>query len=111
MRSARVLGWPRNSSNGIGAGEAPSIEEYIDRHPELADRIREVFPAMAMMEDVAVADASLAAGAGDRRPPGGAPGGDARRGWATSGSSARSAGAGWAWSTRPSRSRWAATSR
>ena len=29
-------------------------------------------------------------------------------GWATTGSSARSAGAGWGWSTRPSRSAWAA---
>jgi serine/threonine protein kinase len=33
-------------------GERPSLQEYIDRHPELADDIREVFPAMAEMEQV-----------------------------------------------------------
>ncbi len=41
-------------------GERPSLKEYIDRHPELADEIKEVFPAMAMMENVALADESLA---------------------------------------------------
>jgi serine/threonine protein kinase/Flp pilus assembly protein TadD len=33
-------------------GERPSLQEYIDRHPELADDIREFFPAMAEMEQV-----------------------------------------------------------
>src|SRR5262245_10476988 len=42
-------------------GERPSLREYIDRHPELASEIKEVFPAMAMMENIAVADESLAA--------------------------------------------------
>src|SRR6266853_1263118 len=32
------------------AGERPPLSEYIDRHPELADDIREFFPAMAEME-------------------------------------------------------------
>jgi eukaryotic-like serine/threonine-protein kinase len=41
-------------------GERPSLREYTDRHPDLAAEIRQVFPAMAMMERVAVADASLA---------------------------------------------------
>ena len=41
-------------------GERPSLKEYIDRHPTLADEIREVFPAMAMMENIALADGSLA---------------------------------------------------
>ena len=41
-------------------GERPPLREYIDRHPELAAEIREVFPAMAMMENIAVADESLA---------------------------------------------------
>ncbi len=27
-------------------GERPSLQEYIDRHPDLADDIREFFPAM-----------------------------------------------------------------
>ena len=35
-------------------GERPSLREYIDRHPELATEIREVFPAMALMENIAL---------------------------------------------------------
>jgi WD40 repeat protein/serine/threonine protein kinase len=31
-------------------GERPSLQEYIDRHPELAQDIREFFPAMVEME-------------------------------------------------------------
>ena len=31
------------------AGERPSLQEYIDRHPELADDIHELFPAMVEM--------------------------------------------------------------
>src|SRR5262245_50482233 len=34
------------------AGERPSLQEYIDRHPALADELRELFPAMAEMEQV-----------------------------------------------------------
>jgi WD40 repeat protein/serine/threonine protein kinase/tetratricopeptide (TPR) repeat protein len=34
------------------AGERPSLLEYIDRHPELADDIRDLFPAMVEMEQV-----------------------------------------------------------
>jgi Protein tyrosine and serine/threonine kinase len=41
-------------------GERPSLKEYIERQPSLADEIREVFPAMAMMENIALADESLA---------------------------------------------------
>src|SRR5262245_2495351 len=40
-------------------GERPPLQEYIDRRPDLAGEIREVFPAMAMMEKIAIADASL----------------------------------------------------
>src|SRR5262249_39360046 len=40
-------------------GERPSLKEYADRHPELAGEIREVLPAMAMMEHIALADESL----------------------------------------------------
>jgi hypothetical protein len=40
-------------------GERPSLREYIERHPELAAEIREVFPAMAMMEKIALNAASL----------------------------------------------------
>ena len=33
-------------------GERPAIAEYIERHPEWADEIREVFPALVMMEQL-----------------------------------------------------------
>jgi WD40 repeat protein len=33
-------------------GERPSLTEYTDKYPELADEIRELFPALVMMEDV-----------------------------------------------------------
>src|SRR5260370_760512 len=33
-------------------GERPSLQEYIDRHPRLADDIREYFPALVEMEQV-----------------------------------------------------------
>ena len=32
------------------AGEHPSVDEYATKHPELADRIRELFPAVMAME-------------------------------------------------------------
>jgi serine/threonine protein kinase/WD40 repeat protein len=54
-------------------GQRPPLREYIERHPDLAGEIREVFPAMAMMEHIALADESLEGDAtGDlpvRRPP------------------------------------------
>jgi tetratricopeptide (TPR) repeat protein/serine/threonine protein kinase len=31
-------------------GEQPTVDEYVSKHPELADRIRELFPAMMAME-------------------------------------------------------------
>ena len=43
-------------------GERPPLAEYIQKHPQLADEIREVFPAMAMMENIAIDDQSLAGG-------------------------------------------------
>src|SRR5215813_12810609 len=33
-------------------GERPSLQEYIDRHPDLADDIREYFPALVEVERV-----------------------------------------------------------
>jgi serine/threonine protein kinase/tetratricopeptide (TPR) repeat protein len=33
-------------------GERPALTEYTDRHPELAGQIRELFPALVMMEDI-----------------------------------------------------------
>src|SRR6516162_931857 len=31
-------------------GETPSIDEYAERYPELADEIRELFPAVTLLE-------------------------------------------------------------
>jgi WD40 repeat protein/serine/threonine protein kinase len=33
-------------------GERPAVTEYADRYPELAEQIRDLFPALALMEDV-----------------------------------------------------------
>jgi serine/threonine protein kinase/WD40 repeat protein len=44
-------------------GECPSPTEYAERHPELADEIREVFPALLLMEE-----AGPAGGAGGAAP-------------------------------------------
>ena len=57
---ASCWSWPRSSSSATAGASGPSLKEYIDRHPELADEIREVFPALAMMEQIALADESLA---------------------------------------------------
>ena len=84
-------------------GERPSLQEYIDRCPELADEIRELFPALVEVEQV---EEDQPARPGAAAAAGGPAAAAARS--ATTGSSARSAGAAWAWSTRPSRSRSAA---
>src|SRR5579862_6985875 len=33
-------------------GETPSLTEYTDRYPHLADDIRDVFPALVVMDEV-----------------------------------------------------------
>ena len=33
-------------------GEQPSVSEYAQRYPQLADEIRELFPALLMMEQL-----------------------------------------------------------
>jgi WD40 repeat protein/serine/threonine protein kinase/tetratricopeptide (TPR) repeat protein len=54
---------PSNSDNLIGQlaeewrerlrkGERPDLSEYTDRYPELADEIRDLFPAIGMMEEL-----------------------------------------------------------
>jgi serine/threonine protein kinase/WD40 repeat protein/tetratricopeptide (TPR) repeat protein len=35
----------------LRAGEHPSIGEYVERYPDLADDIRELFPALALVEE------------------------------------------------------------
>ena len=86
-------------------GEQPTLAEYVERYPELADEIRDLFPALLLMEDLGAAPAAPPARWPGPRFPGWEAGSS---GWATTASSARSAAAAWAWSTRPSRSRWAA---
>src|SRR5207253_6060073 len=48
-------------------GERPPLKEYIERHPELAAEIKEVFPAMALMENIGVADSSLEGDEGEKK--------------------------------------------
>lgn len=40
-------------------GEHPTIDEYCKQHPDLAEEIREVFPALAVMENIAPASGDL----------------------------------------------------
>src|SRR5438874_11406004 len=62
-RSGIVLELAEEFLERYRRGERPALREYIDRHPELAAEIKEVFPAMAMMENIAVADESIEDGA------------------------------------------------
>src|SRR5262249_33139535 len=41
-------------------GERPAISEYTDAHPELADDIRDLFPALVMMEEAGPREGSPA---------------------------------------------------
>ena len=59
-RSEVVLALAEEFLDRYRRGERPSLQEYIDRHPELEADIREAFPAMAMMENIALADESIA---------------------------------------------------
>jgi serine/threonine protein kinase len=58
-RSGLVLELAEEFLDRYRVGERPALKEYIDRHPELAAEIREVFPAMAMMEHIALADETI----------------------------------------------------
>src|SRR5262245_52588769 len=82
LKSAIVLELAEEFLARYRRGERPPLREYIDRHPHLEAEIREVFPAMAMMERVAIADTSLVAGlqgpGPTDRPPGPAQLGDYR---------------------------------
>jgi hypothetical protein len=60
-RSGLVLELAEEFLDRYRAGERPALKDYIDRRPELAAEIREVFPAMAMMEHIALADETIAA--------------------------------------------------
>ncbi len=58
--SALVLELAEEFLERYRRGERPSLKEYADQYPSLGAEIREVFPAMAMMENIALADESLA---------------------------------------------------
>ena len=109
-RSAQVLELAEEFLERHRRGERPTLSEYIDRHPALADQIRDVFPAMAMMEEYRrgrrLAGQPRRLHRRSRARSGVTP---PSVNWATSGSSARWAEAGWAWFTRPSRSPSAGT--
>jgi WD40 repeat protein/serine/threonine protein kinase len=57
-RSEIVLALAEQFLERYRQGERPSLREYTDRHPELAEEIREVFPAMALMENIALVSES-----------------------------------------------------
>src|SRR5690348_876418 len=40
-------------------GERPALSEYIDDYPELADEIRELFPTLVPIEELAPSDSGL----------------------------------------------------
>ncbi len=61
-RSGRVLELAEEFLDRYRRGERPALQEYVARRPDLADEIREVFPAMAMMEHIALADETIDAG-------------------------------------------------
>ena len=60
-RSAQVFELAEEFLEKHRRGERPTLKEYVDQHPVLADQIREVFPVMAMMESIALVDESQAA--------------------------------------------------
>ena len=86
-------------------GERPSLTEYTDKHPELAERIRAVFPALLVMEEI---------GRGGGQATGLMWTGPARvprcpSAWVTTSCSAASDPAAWGSCTRRSRNRWDGT--
>jgi WD40 repeat protein/serine/threonine protein kinase/tetratricopeptide (TPR) repeat protein len=72
-KSAVVLALAEEFLERYRQGQRPSLREYAERHPELAAEIREVFPAMALMENIALADDSLEGEAAGCEPPPPAP--------------------------------------
>ena len=84
-------------------GERPALKEYTDRYPELAEEIRELFPAMVKVEQAEGLRQCDEEIEDSRAKKSNSPGR-----LATTGSCARSVGAAWGSCTRPNRSRWAA---
>ena len=69
-QSAVVLEMAEEFLTRYRRGERPSLKEYIDRRPDLADEVRAVFPAMAMLEKIALSDVrpAPAAAGSDQKP-------------------------------------------
>ena len=121
-----VRSWNR-SWPGFRKGERPSLTEFFQRYPALADEIREVLPGAGRGRAARLARRPPAAEAGSEAESGqpsatvaldygGRAGCGPRRrappfgpsGWAITASFASSARGEWGWSTRPSASRCAA---
>ena len=68
-QSALVLELAEEFLNLYRNGHRPSLQQYIDRHPDLAAEIREVFPAMALMEQVAIQDGTFSSRPNSSPPP------------------------------------------
>src|SRR6516162_1750125 len=54
-------------------GERPSLSEYTRPHPELADEIRDLFPALVMLEQMRPATEASGGSRPDSRPAAGNP--------------------------------------
>ncbi|MFO0800019.1 MAG: protein kinase [Gemmataceae bacterium] len=52
--SERVAALAESFVERYRRGERPAVGEYADRYPDLAGEIREVFPAVALMENIAL---------------------------------------------------------
>jgi serine/threonine-protein kinase len=52
-------------------GERPTIKEYCDQHPDLADEIRQVFEALLMVEDLRPGTDEVSGSCGESVPVGG----------------------------------------
>ena len=51
-------------------GEHPSLTEYTDKYPDLADEIRDLFPALVMMEQLKPGSADATGSYGAAAPAG-----------------------------------------
>lgn len=59
-KSDIVFGLAEEFLDTCRRGERPSLKACVDRHPVPADQIRGVFRVMAIMENIALGDESLA---------------------------------------------------
>ena len=62
MNDDSLLGQLAEEFTGrVREGKPPDIEEYVNRYPQLADRIRELFPTLILLEGIAATGGSAAA--------------------------------------------------